>query len=433
MLNTSNIYEYFFYLLKYLKQVEEIIIPAAQRPDRKRKFFDPLSAQFQTNFTSSEEASEEALRTFGGSDFEKEEEIKDIFIFKPLEQPNVFGQRANSELKQRQPTSPTPRTVVIKNVFSTPNSLFEEVPNDFEHSVFGNRLNIPDRLITSPAPQILRTPEPTHQNQLLVNNNNLIRTKLKELKSRVTDTKESLAAADFRANNVARLRGRQRIEATVGTTPSPTTVVPTITPFTFQRIRNDGLVNDNDIQSQFPAQIDNIPEVARNQNGRQPTNPPVVIQKIRQGTNNNQIQNGVKNIELLSHDKLIESFDSLGKHGEKLKEQLAANNDDIVIQNIVPEVKIRQRKPLFQEIEQARRQQEVETTTNEIPAIKTRQRKPVFKQAIATTEQTNVNGADVDYSDDDPITQSTLDVQLNRVRDLANRFKALRNNKNVQV
>ena len=349
MLNTRNINEYFFYLLKYLKQVEEIIIPAAQRPDRKRKFFDPLSAQFQTNFTSSEEASEEALRTFGGSDFAKEEEIKDIFIFKPLEQPNVFGQRANSELKQRQPTSPTPRTVVIKNVFSTPNSLFEEVPNDFEHSVFGNRLNIPDRLITSPAPQILRTPEPTHQNQLLVHNNNLIRTKLKELKSRVTDTKESLAAADFRANNVARLRGRQRIEATVGTTPSPTTVVPTITPFTFQRIRNDGLVNDNDIQSQFPAQIDNIPEVARNQNGRQPTNPPVVIQKIRQGTNNNQIQNGVKNIKLLSHDKLIESFDSLGKHGEKLKEQLAANNDDIVIQDIVPEIKNRQRKKLFQE------------------------------------------------------------------------------------
>ncbi len=440
-LNLYYVYKYltgfqlYFYvkiniILKYLKQVEEIIIPAAQRPDRKRKFFDPLSAQFQTNFTSSEEASEEALRTFGGSEFAKEEEIKDIFIFKPLEQPNLFVQRANSELKQRQPTSPTPRTVVIKNVFSTPNSLFEEVPNDFEHSVFGNRLNVPDRLITSPAPQVPRTPEPTHQNQLLVHNNNLIRTKLKELKSRVTDTKESLAAADFRATNVARLRGRQRVEATVGTTPFPTTTIPTIAPFTFQRIRNDGLVNDDDIQSQFPAQIDNIPEVARNQNGRQPTNPPVVIQKIRQGTTN-QIQNGVKNIELLSHDKLIESFDSLGEHGEKLKEQLAANNDEI--QNIVPEVKIRQRKPLFQEIEQARKQQEVLTTTNEIPAIKIRQRIPVFKQAIATTEQTNVDEAGVDYSDDDPITQSTLDVQLKRVRDLANRFKALRNNKNVQV
>ncbi len=411
--------------LKYLKQVEEIIISAAKRPDRKRKFFDPLSAQFQTSFTSSEEASEEALRNFIGSEFVKDEGTKDIFIFKPLEQTNVFEVRPNSELKQRQPTSPTPRTV-IKNVFSTPNSLFEEVPNNFENSVFGNRLNVHDRLLTSPAPQVLRTPEPTHQNQLLVHNNNLIRNKLRELKSKVTDTKESLAAADFRTSNVARLRGRQRVEATVITTPSPTTAIPTATiaPFTFQRIRN------NEIQSQFPAKIDNILEISRNQNGRQPTNPPIVIQKIRQDTPN-QIKNGAKSIELLSHDKLIESFDSLGEHGEKLKEQLAANNANI--QHIVPEVKIRERKPLFHKVEQTEKQQEVVTASNEIPAIKTRQRKPVLIQAIATTEQTHIDEGDVDYSDDNPITQSTLDVQLNRVRDLANRFKALRNNKNVQV
>ena len=401
----------YLFSLKYLKQVEEIIISAAKRPDRKRKFFDPLSAQFQTSFTSSEEASEETLRNFGGSEFVKEEGIKDIFIFKPLEQTNVFGVRPNSELKQRQPISPTPRTV-IKNVFSTPNSLFEEVPNNFENSVFGNRLNVHDRLLTSPAPQVLRTPVPTHQNQLLVHNNNLIRNKLRELKSKVTDTKESLAAADFRAANVARLRGRQRVEATEITTPSPSTAIPTISPLTFQRISNDGLVNNNEIQSQFPAKIDNILEISRNQNGRQPTNPPIVIQKIRQDTPN-QIKNGAKSIELLSHDKLIESFDSLGEHGEKLKEQLAANNADV--QNIVPEVKIRERKPLFHQVEQAGKQQEVVTASNEIPAIKLRQRKPVFIQAIATTEQTHIDEGDVDYSDNNPITQSTLDVQLNRV------------------
>ena len=337
-------------------QEEKIIIPA-RRPGRKRKFFDPLSERFQTKFSSSEEANE-AERT---NQLEEEEDSADIFVFKPLDQPDTSRLRKTADQKSRNPTSPTPRTVIINNVFSTPDSVFKQVIDPNKQSVFGSKVQQENAAFSESIQE-----EKGGKKTVGFNNNNSIRNKLRQLKSQVTDTKESLATNDFRAANFKRLRGRQPTE------PADTTFTTTLPPFT-----------------NTPLSIQKIREESRNQNGRQ-ENPPKDFQKI------NKSFDSVKNIKLLSHDSLLDSFNSLGDNGQILQSQLKTKQ-----------------------------------VTNELSKKRTDSIQPTVQPLVKDKSDGNFNGEF--ESIERPITQSTFDVQLNRVQDLANRFKALRNKQNIKV
>jgi hypothetical protein len=286
-------------------QEEKIIIPA-RRPGRKRKFFDPLSERFQTKFSSSEEANE-AERT---NQIKEEDNTADIFVFKQVIDPN-------------------------------------------KQSVFGSKI----------AQENAALSESIQEEK---GGKNSIRNKLRQLKSQVGDTKESLATNDFRAANFKRLRGRQPTE------PADTTFTTTLPPGT-----------------NTPLSIQKIREESRNQNGRQ-ENPPKDLQKI------NKSFDSVKNIKLLSHDSLLDSFNSLGDNGQILQSQLKTKQ-----------------------------------VTNELSKKRTDFIQPTVQPLVKDESDGNFDGEF--ESIERPITQSTFDVQLNRVQDLANRFKALRNNQNIKV
>ena len=145
-----------------LGEFEAIIIP--ERARQKAKFLDPLSSRYQTNFTSSESAEIFKIDEVTNEDID---DTEDLFVFKPI-------------------NDQKPKKEVIKNVFSTPSSVFTQVFDDSGSGTPSSRFTL------SP----FTTPSPATNTAInaLTDDTNTLREKLRALKQRVTSAKEDIEA-----------------------------------------------------------------------------------------------------------------------------------------------------------------------------------------------------------------------------------------------